>query len=122
MNNVPNDILREVCKFLYVKECIHVEEILFGGTPETYKLYDIIDYVERKKYEPYIKKVDTMEFRVEYVDGSFVVGVYSNKNQMVEKYYINNVSNASNAYYKALHMFLRGPGFWYGNFFYTFVQ
>jgi hypothetical protein len=122
MNNLPNDILREVCKFLYVKECIHVEEILFGGTSETYKLYDITDYVERKKYEPYVRKVDKIEFCVKYINDCFVVDVYSNKNEMVEKYYINNVSNASVAYSKALHMFLRGPGFRYGNFFYTFVQ
>lgn len=122
MNKVCDDILREICKYLFVKECIEIEKILFKSIPENYHLYDLVDYVERKKYEPYVKQVDLVKFHVKYENECFHVIVLSNSNMIVEKYNIRNVPNARTACSKSIEMFLRGPGYWYGNFHYPFMQ
>lgn len=122
MNKLCDDMLREICKYLNVKECVQLEQLMFKSIPETYHLYDLVDYVERKKYEPYIKQVDSVQFHVIYKDNVFNVVVYSENKQIIEKYYIRNVPNASTACSKSMEMFLRAPGYWYGNFYYPFMQ
>ena len=122
MDKIPEDIIREICKYLYVKECITIEQLIFKSIPKYYQLWDLVDYVERKKYEPYVVKIDAVSFHLKYNKGIFDVIVLSKDNYTLEKYYIRNVPDAAAACSKSIQMFLRGPGYWYGNFYYPVMQ
>ena len=118
MNKLCNYMLREICKFLSVVDCIHIEEILFKTVPKTYKLYNLSEYEERKKYEPIVKRQGYVDFHVSYENACFTTIVYSNK-KIIKRYAVKDAVSTSEAFKKAFCMFLRGPGFWYGITLYT---
>ncbi|MAJ82592.1 MAG: hypothetical protein CMF41_06720 [Legionellales bacterium] len=117
LNNLNKDLLREVCKYLNVNGCVNVEQVIFKSIPENYRLYDIVDYVERKKYEPYKKTVDLVSFHSSYKKSisSFHIVVKSQHGIKIEEYYLSNQVDSKQAYLHAFHMFTRAPGYWYQN-------
>lgn len=117
INNLNKDLLREICKYLIVKGCVNVEQVIFKSIPENYRLYDIVDYVERKKYEPYKKTVDLVSFHSSYIKSisSFHIVVKSQHGIKIEEYYLSNHVDSKQACLQAFHMFTRAPGYWYQN-------
>lgn len=117
LHNLNKDLLREVCKYLNVNGCVNIEQIIFKSVPENYRLYDIVDYVERKKYEPYKKIVDLVSFHSSYNKSisSFHIVVKSQHGIKIEEYYLSNHVDSKQAYLQAFHMFTRAPGYWYQN-------
>ena len=117
INNLNKDLLREVCKYLNVNACVNIEEVIFKSIPENYHLFDLVDYVERKKYEPYKKIVDLVSFHSSYKKSisSFHIVVKSQHGIKIEEYYLSNPVDSKQAYLQAFHMFTRAPGYWYQN-------
>ena len=91
IDNLNKDLLREICKYLNVKGCVTIEQVIFKSIPENYHLYDMVDYVERKKYEPYKKTVDLVSFYSFYRKSisSFHIIVKSRFGIKIEEYYLS---------------------------------
>lgn len=121
MNQVCEDTLRNICKYLSVSDCINIEYVILKCKTQNYVLYDLEDYVERRKKEPYNLSVDRVVFCSSYDDDAFMVLV-KQQNVLIEKYIFQSEPSCSSACKKAMKMFLRRPGFWYDTLNYDYIS
>ena len=107
-----DDILRHVCTYLNVKDCVNIEHAIYKTTPDNYHLFEYEDYKHRKRFEPYKKTIDSVTFHVLW-EKCYSIKVITNKNVIIEKYFIDNAYDSKEAFKKSFHLFTRAPGFWY---------